>query len=123
MKKSCIGLLIAALGAIPATGLAQVKLGAKAEAGATIDADAEGADAKAEGDAAERRLAGGVVGDRDRLVRESGVVLHLEPDQRGIRDLGHHRGDAGPRGGADDGADDRRDDELGDELDTCGPVR
>ena len=37
MKKSCIGLLIAALGVIPATGFAQVKLGAKAEAGATID--------------------------------------------------------------------------------------
>jgi outer membrane beta-barrel protein len=51
MKKSCIGLLIAALGAIPATGFAQVKLGAKAEAGATIDADAAGADAKAEGEA------------------------------------------------------------------------
>ena len=51
MKKSCIGLLIAALGVIPATGFAQVKLGAKAEAGATIDADAEGADAKAGGDA------------------------------------------------------------------------
>lgn len=51
MKKSCIGLLIAALGVIPATGFAQVKLGAKAEAGASIDADAEGADAKAEGDA------------------------------------------------------------------------
>jgi outer membrane beta-barrel protein len=51
MKKSCIGLLMAALGAIPATGLAQVKLGAKAEAGASIDADAAGADAKAEGDA------------------------------------------------------------------------
>ena len=46
MKKSCIGLLIAALGAIPATGLAQVKAGAKAEAGASIDADADGADAK-----------------------------------------------------------------------------
>lgn len=51
MKKSCIGLLIAALGVIPATGFAQVKLGAKAEAGATIDADAAGADAKAGGDA------------------------------------------------------------------------
>lgn len=51
MKKSCIGLLIAALGAIPATGIAQVKVGAKAEAGATIDADAEGADASAEADA------------------------------------------------------------------------
>ena len=51
MKKSCIGLLIAALGAIPTTGFAQVKVGAKAEAGATIDADAEGADAKAGGDA------------------------------------------------------------------------
>jgi outer membrane beta-barrel protein len=51
MKKSCIGLLIAALGAIPATGLAQVKVGAKAEAGATIDADAEGADASAGADA------------------------------------------------------------------------
>ncbi|HXK20212.1 MAG TPA: outer membrane beta-barrel domain-containing protein [Polyangiaceae bacterium] len=48
MKKSCIGLLIAALGAIPTTGFAQVKVGAKAEAGATIDADAEGADAKAD---------------------------------------------------------------------------
>src|SRR5258706_14536920 len=45
MKKSCIGLLIAALGAIPATGFAQVKVGAKAEAGATLDADAQGADA------------------------------------------------------------------------------
>jgi outer membrane beta-barrel protein len=52
MKKSCIGLLIAALGAVPATGSAQVKVGAKAEAGATIDADAEGADATATGDAA-----------------------------------------------------------------------
>jgi outer membrane beta-barrel protein len=51
MKKSCIGLLIAALGMFPATGFGQVKLGAKAQAGATIDADAEGADAKAEGDA------------------------------------------------------------------------
>jgi outer membrane beta-barrel protein len=51
MKKSCIGLLIAALGVIPATGIAQVKVGAKAEAGATIDADAEGADASAEADA------------------------------------------------------------------------
>lgn len=51
MKKSCIGLLIAALGVIPATGFAQVKLGAKAEAGATIDADAEGADAKGGGEA------------------------------------------------------------------------
>jgi outer membrane beta-barrel protein len=51
MKKSCIGLLIAALGAIPATGFAQVKAGAKAEAGTTLDADAEGADAKAGGDA------------------------------------------------------------------------
>ena len=51
MKKSCIGLLIAALGVIPATGFAQVKVGAKASAGATIDADAEGADAKAGGDA------------------------------------------------------------------------
>ena len=50
MKKSCIGLLIAALGAIPATGFAQVKMGAKAEA--TIDADAEGADASAGADAA-----------------------------------------------------------------------
>ena len=50
MKKSCIGLLIAALGAIPATGFAQVKVGAKAEA--TIDADAEGADASAGADAA-----------------------------------------------------------------------
>ncbi len=52
MKKSCIGLLIAALGAIPATGFAQVTVGAQAEAGATIDADAEGADASAEADAA-----------------------------------------------------------------------
>ena len=51
MKKSCIGLLIAALGVIPATGFAQVKVGAKASAGATIDADAEGAGAKAGGDA------------------------------------------------------------------------
>jgi len=54
MKKSCIGLLIAALGAIPTTGFAQVKVGAKAEAGATLDADAAGAeagaDAKAEGE-------------------------------------------------------------------------
>ena len=57
MKKSCIGLLIAALGAITATGLAQVKKGAKAEAGATIDADAEGADAK--GDAKADAKAGG----------------------------------------------------------------
>jgi len=35
MKKSCIGLLIAALGAIPTTGFAQAKVGAKATAGAT----------------------------------------------------------------------------------------
>jgi outer membrane beta-barrel protein len=71
MKKSCIGLLIAALGAIPVTGLAQVKVGAKAEAGATIDADAEGADAKAgadatakgEGDAAAEGDVGGEGGD------------------------------------------------------------
>jgi len=41
MKKSCIGLLIAALGALPVTGFAQVKAGAKAEA--TIDADAAAA--------------------------------------------------------------------------------
>lgn len=53
MKKSCIGLLIAALGVIPAEGFAQVKVGAKAEAGATIDADAEGATGDAEVDAAE----------------------------------------------------------------------
>ncbi len=52
MKKSCIGLLIAALGALPVTGFAQVKVGAKAKAAATIDADAEGADAAATGDAA-----------------------------------------------------------------------
>ena len=52
MKKSCIGLLIAALGAIPVTGFAQVKLGGKAKAEATIDADAQGANAAATGDAA-----------------------------------------------------------------------
>lgn len=52
MKKSCIGLLIAALGALPVTGFAQVKVGGKAKAGATIDADAGGADAAATGEAA-----------------------------------------------------------------------
>ncbi|MDF3067816.1 MAG: hypothetical protein K0R38_3417 [Polyangiaceae bacterium] len=52
MKKSCIGLLIAALGAFPVTGFAQVKVGGKAKAGATIDADAGGADAAATGEAA-----------------------------------------------------------------------
>lgn len=52
MKKSCIGLLIAALGAVPVTGYAQVKVGGKAKAGATIDADAGGADAAASGEAA-----------------------------------------------------------------------
>ncbi len=57
MKKSCIGLLIAALGVIPVTGFAQVKVGAKASAGATIDADAEGADAKAAGDASAKGTA------------------------------------------------------------------
>jgi outer membrane beta-barrel protein len=51
MKKSCIGLLIAALGALPVTGFAQVKVGGKAKAGATIDADAAGADAEATGQA------------------------------------------------------------------------
>lgn len=57
MKKSRIGLLIAALGMIPATSWAQVKVGAKAEgaatkaqAEATVDADAPAA--AAEGDAA-----------------------------------------------------------------------
>jgi outer membrane beta-barrel protein len=52
MKKSRIGLLIAALGMIPATSWAQVKVGAKAEAEATVDADAAGADATADGAAA-----------------------------------------------------------------------
>ncbi len=46
MKKTPIGLLIAALGVIPATSWAQVKVGVGAEA--TVDADAEGAAAKAD---------------------------------------------------------------------------
>jgi outer membrane beta-barrel protein len=54
MKKSCIGLLVAALGTLPATSYAQVKVGGKvgAKAEATVDADAAGADASAEGAAA-----------------------------------------------------------------------
>jgi outer membrane beta-barrel protein len=91
MKKSCIGLLIAALGAVPTTGFAQVKVGAKAEAGATIDADAEGADAtaggnaKAEGDAAEP--SGGGEGDLGAEGEGVGDICKIDPAACPVLDM------------------------------------
>src|SRR5687767_7913414 len=87
MKKSCIGLLIAALGAIPATGFAQVKVGAKAEAGATIDADAEGADASA--DAAAEGAADAPAGDADLGAEGEGVgdICKIDPAACPVLDM------------------------------------
>src|SRR6188474_2162497 len=89
MKKSCIGLLIAALGAIPVTGLAQVKVGAKAEAGATIDADAEGADAAgsaaATGDAAAPAAAG--EGDLGAEGEGVGDICKIDPAACPVLDM------------------------------------
>lgn len=86
MKKSCIGLLIAALGAIPTTGFAQVKVGAKAEAGATIDADAEGADASAGADAAAEGETSGTEGD---LGGDEGVgdICKIDPAACPVLDM------------------------------------
>jgi outer membrane beta-barrel protein len=90
MKKSCIGLLIAALGVIPATGFAQVKLGAKAEAGASIDADAEGADAKAEGDASAKGEGdAAAAGDGDLGAEGEGVgdICKIDPAACPVLDM------------------------------------
>jgi len=88
MKKSCIGLLIAALGVIPATGFAQVKVGAKAEAGATIDADAEGADAKAGGDASAKGE-GDAAGEGDLGAEGEGVgdICKIDPAACPVLDM------------------------------------
>ncbi len=88
MKKSCIGLLIAALGAVPATGFAQVKLGAKAEAGATIDADAEGASAQAEGDAS-ADAGGDAAGEGDLVDEGDGVgdICKIDPAACPVLDM------------------------------------
>jgi outer membrane beta-barrel protein len=86
MKKSCIGLLIAALGALPVTGFAQVKAGAKAEA--TIDADAEGADAKATGDAAAKGDAA-AAGEGDLGAEGEGVgdICKIDPAACPVLDM------------------------------------
>jgi outer membrane beta-barrel protein len=88
MKKSCIGLLIAALGVIPATGFAQVKVGAKAEAEATIDADAEGADAKAAGTAEGDAKAEGGEG-ADLAAEDEGVgdICKIDPAACPVLDM------------------------------------
>lgn len=88
MKKSCIGLLIAALGVIPELGFAQVKVGAKAEAEATIDADAAGADANATGDAkAEGEAA--AAGEGDLAGEDEGVgdICKIDPAACPVLDM------------------------------------
>jgi outer membrane beta-barrel protein len=90
MKKSCIGLLIAALGVIPATGFAQVKAGAKAEA--TIDADADGADASAGADAAakgegEAPAAGEGEGDLGAEGEGVGDICKIDPAACPVLDM------------------------------------
>src|SRR5690349_22348412 len=89
MKKSCSGLLIAALGVTPATGFAQVKLGAKAEAGASIDADAEGADAKAEGDASAKGEGDAAAGEGDLGAEGEGVgdICKIDPAACPVLDM------------------------------------
>jgi outer membrane beta-barrel protein len=88
MKKSCIGLLIAALGVIPATGFAQVKVGAKAEAEATVDADAAGADAQAEG-AATAEGAAAAEGEGDVGGEDEGVgdICKIDPAACPVLDM------------------------------------
>jgi outer membrane beta-barrel protein len=87
MKKSCIGLLIAALGVIPVTGFAQVKVGAKAEAEATIDADAEGAGAQAEGEATAEGDA--AAGEGDIAGEDEGVgdICKIDPAACPVLDM------------------------------------
>ena len=85
MKKSCIGLLIAALGVIPATGFAQVKVGAKAEAGATIDAD-EG-DAKAGGEAKGSGAAAAGEGDLGAEGEGVGDICKIDPAACPVLDM------------------------------------
>jgi outer membrane beta-barrel protein len=90
MKKSCIGLLIAALGAFPTTGFAQVKVGAKAEAGATIDADAQGADAKAGGDAkgsGDAAASGEATGDLGAEGEGVGDICKIDPSACPVLDM------------------------------------
>jgi outer membrane beta-barrel protein len=84
MKNSCIGLLIAALGAIPATGFAQVKVGAKAEA--TIDADAEGAKAGADAKAGEAPAAEGE-GDLGAEGEGVGDICKIDPAACPVLDM------------------------------------
>jgi outer membrane beta-barrel protein len=84
MKKSCIGLLIAALGAIPATGFAQVTVGGQAEAGATIDADAEGAEA---GGTAEGTAAGEGEGDLGAGGDGVGDICKIDPAACPVLDM------------------------------------
>ncbi|HYQ16892.1 MAG TPA: outer membrane beta-barrel domain-containing protein [Polyangiaceae bacterium] len=86
MKKSCIGLLMAALGAIPVTGFAQVKVGAKAEAGATLDADAEGADAKADAKAEGDTAAAGE-GDLGAEGEGVGDICKIDPAACPVLDM------------------------------------
>ncbi len=90
MKKSCIGLLIAALGVIPATGFAQVKVGAKAAAGATLDADTEGADTKAEGDASAKGTGdAAAAGEGDLGAEGEGVgdICKIDPQACPVLDM------------------------------------
>src|SRR6185369_2329341 len=88
MKKSCIGLLIAALGAIPTTGFAQVKVGAKAEAGATVDADAAGAGAEAGADAkAEGEPAAAGEGDLGAEGEGVGDICKIDPAACPVLDM------------------------------------
>lgn len=88
MKKSCIGLLLAALGVIPANGFAQVKLDAKAQTSATVnaDADVDGSTAGDEGSGADVKGTAGV-GDLGGDSEGVGDICKIDPAACPVLDM------------------------------------